>query len=667
MYKNLCILLFSFFSITASGQTVTWEDFTQDYLIQQTNSISQEKLQTLTEDLLELHRNPLNINNTNKEQLLSLPFLTENQVDSILSYIKKYGPLLSIAELSFVHSLDKLTQDYLSLFIYCGKSKKNRAEDFKHILAVNLDCPLYRRAGFNHYSSEELKKSPNKNYKGSPLGSTLRYRGSYGTQMDWGITLQNDEGEPFASHGNYPFDFKSFYFLRHSSGILKNWIVGDFRMHFGLGLTVGQGIWNNPLALISFSRNTKQGIIKHSSAEETQYFRGAATEIHFHKISITTFASYRDLDATIKKGFVTTLLTTGYHRTQSELDKKGILHAVTVGLSTNCNIQNFNIGISFIHTAFSKPFTTGSAIYRKYYMQGKNFNNLGLHYFLNIGTGYLDGEIAIAQKQGFASLNILKIPITPQFHFVALHRYYDKRYCAPYAFAYSSSGHIKNEHGLLLGFTWKISRQWNYKMFFDAIYHPYATYDATRSSKGMNSFQQIEYSSDKDLSLSLRYHFQNKEKDNADSSSLFSNFRHYWRFQAKYKIGIMKYVSTFDAICINTTNKKNSWGRMLSQRTSIKIKNINFSALAAWFHTADYNTAIYLYEPQLLYLFTFPCYFYHGLRTTFTVSANLTANLNFAIKYGLTYYTNKKTISSTQQLIKHPTKNDLYFQLCWKF
>ena len=675
MNKLLAIFVLLLFVTVCPAQTMTWEDFIRDYVEDQSDKLSQDQLEALTEDLVELHQNPVEINTATRDDLLKLPFLNQSQVDSLLKFRSKYSPILSISELLMSKRMDKETVDRLSLFVYCRELSGNDLIQIPHAnknwnqqVIANIDFPLNKRAGYNNYSEEELQKSPNKDYKGERWGTTWRYRGDYKSQIYWGVTLQKDEGEPFAGHGNNPFDSYSLFLLGKGNKALKSWAVGDFRIHYGLGLTVGQGLWNSPITLVSFQKDTQQGISKHSSADETNYFRGGATELEFDKIHVGVFASYRNLDATIKDNKVSSLLETGYHRTQSELDRKGNLSNTTVGAHLDWIVYKITLGVSALHTHYDHPFESGNKIYRKYYMKGQNFGNYGFHYAFQLGHCSLSGEETLAEGGGVAALNILRINL-PQnnLHLIALYRYYDKRYNAPYAFAYSVGGHVQNENGLLTGLSWKPVYGWQIKAYVDGAYHPYATYQATRSSNTFSAFGQIDFSPNDNTRFSMRYRFKNSQKDNNDSTALLSTGKHNWRFQAYYIIAQLKCVTTLDAVCSKTSGQSVNWGKMLSQRISTTFGPLQVALSGAWFNTDNYQTALRLYEPQLLYGFSFPNCFYHGLRGLLMISAKLNRKINLAVKYSILHYTNRNTISSAQQLLNSSTQNNLYFQINWKF
>ncbi|MBP3774854.1 MAG: helix-hairpin-helix domain-containing protein [Bacteroidaceae bacterium] len=662
-------------AVHTHAQQVEWEEFAADYLQQEFSDEEQAQLSALGDYLLELHRQPIDINRAQAEDLLQLPFITPPMADSILSYRRRQGALLSLEELAFVKGISHQARRWAHLFLTCGSDPRpptpaghRPSHDCQHLLAANAAIPLYLRAGFGKYSKDQLAQSPNKAYQGPPLAATLRYRGQWSDRLEWGLTGQTDEGEPIGRRGNHLADYQSAFLLGRGHGLLRRWAVGDYRMHLGLGLTVGQGMWNNALSLLDFPRNTRQGIVKHSGTDETHFLRGAAATLGLGRWQATFFASHRRLDATIQDGRVSTWLTTGLHRTALELQRKGNLACTAWGGQMAWQGRHLTLGLNALRLHYGHPFTTGTALYRRYYLQGSQAANYSVHYALHWKNISLSGEEATDGHRGWAALNRLHLSPTRHWAVSLVHRCYDKRYNAPMAFAYSLGGHVKNEHGLLGGVRWSPHRHWTCKAYADYAFHPYALYNATRSSQRWAALAQAEYTWQDHHALLLRYRLRNRETDNADRTALTPAATHSVRIQAHYGVGRARAVSTLDGVC-HTATGKTRWGRMLSQRMSMALVNdrIRIGLMGALFHTADYATALHLYEPQLRYTFSFPACFYHGWRGVAMATGRWNRACEVGIKYAVTHLTNRSTIASGTQRIDSPTQQDIQCQWVWRF
>ena len=122
MHKLIALAIWGLFlSISnISAQDYSWDDFVEE--MADDASLSQE---IIFEDLYERHLNPININNTSIEELMHLPFLTEQQCRDIVDYAEKYAPVNTTGELMMIPSLDLKTQ-ISAVVRNCRTSKNSR-------------------------------------------------------------------------------------------------------------------------------------------------------------------------------------------------------------------------------------------------------------------------------------------------------------------------------------------------------------------------------------------------------------------------------------------------------------------------------------------------------------------------------------------------------------
>ena len=226
---------------------MSWDDFMAEY-----SGDGEEVLDDETIDLLErLHSSPLNINTASRQQLLSIPFLAPEQADSLLAYRRQKRMFRSLGELLFFKNIDYNDRRRLSLFLYAGDTVTYREKlsltDFfggRHEVESRLDMPLYKRAGYKTYSRDELIDNPNKIYLGNELANVVRYRYRSGTAVAYGLTLQNDAGEPFGNKGSTPFSYTSAYFHLRPIGRKYAIWVGDYDIGLSQGLLFSNTFYN---------------------------------------------------------------------------------------------------------------------------------------------------------------------------------------------------------------------------------------------------------------------------------------------------------------------------------------------------------------------------------------------------------------------------------------
>lgn len=370
------------------AQHYSWEEFVEKISVDEYED--GEDLSPLLEELAALHEHPFNLNTATKEDLEQLPFLDGEEIEEILAYVYRYGPMQSLGELMLIEELDYQTRQFLTLFVYVEnpveeKEKlrlKTLLKEGRHEVTIRLDVPLYKRDGYKIPEDEVLLKNPNKVYLGNSLYHNIRYTYQYRNRLFWGFTAEKDAGEPFGSYGNKAYDAYSFHFLLKDCGKLKALALGDYRLGFGEGLVVNSDFSLGKSTLFNMG-DTRPAIKKFSSTSETSFFRGIAAAFRFGRVDMSAFYSYLPTDATLRKdGTISSLKTDGLHRTLLELSKKHNVTEQSAGTDVTWNTGYFSLGATVFYQHFSRSFSKGTELYRQYYPDGKDFLNAGLHYRL---------------------------------------------------------------------------------------------------------------------------------------------------------------------------------------------------------------------------------------------------------------------------------------------
>jgi len=106
-------------------------------------------------------------------------------------------------------------------------------------------------------------------------------------------------------------------------------------------------------------------------------------------------------------------------------------------------------------------------------------------------------------------------------------------------------------------------------------------------------------------------------------------------------------------------------GMMLSQDLIFKPKSSPFdvSLRFALFDTDSYDTRIYTFESNALYVFAVPAYYYQGSRAYVLLRYSFWRSCDLWIKYGVFLYENRSSISSGAEQITGNRKSDLLIQL----
>lgn len=680
--KKLClILMMTITGVTATwGQHITWDDFADLYFNEREEG-GEEDL-SLYDELLEIHRNPINLNLAQRTDLLRLPFINEQQADSILSLIKRFHGFYSLGELQFVRNLNHKEISFMPLFFYCdrdaipdsikaqynstgtsqwrGSRRAGLEKKLTNELSTTLNIPLYKREGFKSHTAEELEKNPNKQYLGNNLATTLRYRAALENRLFWGLTAQKDEGEPFCTKDNTLYDSYSFYIMGKGNGHIKQWILGDYRAQFGLGLTMGSST-PDAMNILSSYNPRQQGFTRHTSTDEALFLRGGAITAQYKKFTFHAFASWRQLDATLYKDSISTILTDGYHRTPLEMSKRHNIQSLQGGFSTTINLHRLTLGLQATHTHYDTPYRTPTSLYRKYYFQGKDFGNYSISYAYSQNAFKLWGETATSLQGGIASLHRMQYAPKSRLKIIALHRYYTTHYLSTSAQSYKIGSRIQNEHGVLVGLNWQPNEFWTIRTYADYAHYPFATYYTDHPADAYTAALQTEFTPSSDCTILFRYKYRQRPQDN-NLDQLDSKQSHIFKLQARYTLGKVSMTTGADLMLLSQPNKKNTSGWMLSHKATANLcPTTRASASVALFHTDSYAEALRLYEPTLLYATSYPTCYYHGQRLALSMTQKI-GIIQLAVKYSLTNYTDRKTIGSGLRAYNGSTPQEIILQ-----
>lgn len=617
--------------------------------------------------LSEIADNPINLNQTTKEELEQLPFLTSQQIEEILAYVNRYGVMRSTGELQMLTTFDTEQRHLLQHFVYIGQPKikkdKFRLDSVlrhsKHQLMMTGKIPLYERKGDKN------------GYLGPKYQHSLRYQMKYHEKWKLGLTAAQDAGEPFFKNKNsWGYDHYSYYLQIKNLGVIDNLCLGMYRVQLGMGLIMNGGFYLGKLATLQSMGRSAATLRPHSSRSSQGFLQGAAATVHLTKNwTMTAFASYRSLDATLNDdGSARTLLTSSYHRTPSEINKKNNTHETDLGGSIGFRKGTLFVNANLLYTKFSRslsPQKTNTP-YRRYAAEGNNFFNTSIDYGYNNARLSFSGEIALNKAGALAVINKLSYRMNACLDIMALHRLYDKKYTAHHARSFSENAAIQNEHGIYVGVNWQPSQKLAIKWYADYAHFPYLRYQVSMPSDAFDTMILLRTLLNKTWSIEGRYRLHIRQKDNENKTFLLNQTEHRARLRltGNWPIGLTSQTQA-EAISVNYKEKSKGW--ILSQLFSYNWRMLKFAGCFSYYHTDNYASRLYLYEQPMLYEYTSLMLYGHGIRYSFKAHANIGNHLILSAKIGVTNYFDRSSISSSLQEVFASSMTDLFIQLQYKF
>ena len=169
----------------------------------------------------------------------------------------------------------------------------------------------------------------------------------------------------------------------------------------GMGLIANNGFAMGKLSSLQNLGRSTTTLRAHSSRSAADYLQGVGATLTIAKgLSATGFLSYRAMDATLNKdGTATTIVTSGYHRTETELEKKDNLRNTTFGGNIRYQQHGIHAGLNAIATHLNRELRPNtSVLYRQHAAQGTDFLNFSADYGYVHHRFAFNGETAMTRR-----------------------------------------------------------------------------------------------------------------------------------------------------------------------------------------------------------------------------------------------------------------------------
>ena len=656
----LVFLIFCMGTVCARAQNErSWEEWLGT--MSDVDDAESDRLELTYEELSELENHKIDLNRCTRDELLQLPFLSAQQVMDFIEYRDRHGRIETMVELYMIRSMEKSTIDLLSHFatIYPEVVKdtlpslKNLIRYGRHEFLATFKAPFYNRRGDEN------------GYLGYKYKHWLRYTFTSGQHVKLGLVASQDAGEPFfAGQNKAGYDYYSFYLMLQKWGCVRRMVVGRYRLKFGMGLVINNSFGLGKINTLATLGRSTNNIMPHSSRSEANYLQGAAVCFRLSdRFSLTAFASLRKVDATLNRNSstVATLLRTGYHRTKSEMERRRNTSESLFGANLNFFRNGWHAGITGLYTAFNRellPSTT--QLYRRWYPRGSRFWNASIDYGYVSGRLSLSGETATGNCQQVATINTVSYQLTSTLTLVALQRYYPYQYYSLFSRSFAEGGAVQDESGVYLGGDWLIGRFMKLMFYTDYAWFAWPKYRISESSGSWDNMAQLSWQ--KELwSWAFRYRIRARKRDIAGKRGTTSYTEQRMRSTVTYSNNRWNLQTQADVALCQFTH--NSFGVMLTENAGYSCQRFRVNVTAGYFHTDDYSSRLYTYERSVLYNFSFPSFYGHGMRLALNTRADFTSHLMLIGKLGMTKYFDRKVIGSGLQRINSSSMTDLEVQL----
>src|SRR5690606_31391802 len=291
------------------------------------------------EHLRYYHTRPIDLNQTNEQELAKLLILSPLQITSLLEHREQTGKFLSLLELQGIANFDLSTVERLSPFVKVSSVSTLEGLTLRQ-LYNDSEQQLMARYGtiFQEQRGYLITDSTRSRYLGDANRYMLRYRLNFRNRLRVAINAEKDAGEPFfREKQRFGFDHYGVSLYAKDIGIFKELLLGNYALQIGQGLVMWNGLSFGKGAMMTSSARQGVGLRSYTSMNEHNYLSGLSTRLSIDKWEITPFISWRKLSgnrslAEDGRYIISSISASGLHRTPNEQRNRRAINQGVVGI-----------------------------------------------------------------------------------------------------------------------------------------------------------------------------------------------------------------------------------------------------------------------------------------------------------------------------------------------
>ena len=635
----------------------------------------------LYENIVQLLSSPYDLNKVSAEELRMLNVLSDEQIHNFLVYRESQGAFLDVYELQVIPGFDLSLISKLLPFIRVN----NPLERVNQSLLQRMFSPDHSYVVMRYERTLEPKKGFKKTpdlparFIGSPDKMYFRVRTALPGDFSMGVTGEKDAGEKIVFHpGNrqWGFDFTSCHLQLRNKGKLKNLIAGDFQTQFAQGLLLGGafGLGKGGES-VSTARKSNLGFLPYTSINESAFQRGlAVTWQPLHPILISAFYSNAGRDASIADATdtltVTSMQTTGYHRTAAELAKRKTVAEKNFGTVLQFARKGLDAGVIIQTLHFDVPIKRQPTLYNQHSFRGSTNVNVGI--FLNYSVQNISffSEVGQSHRAGRAGIAGLLLGAHRNLDLAIVYRNYMANFYTFYSNAFSENTQPQNERGLYWGWKYRWNRQYSFSGYLDLFTFPWLSFRRYAPSHGYEWMLRAHYQPAKSVSLLIQLRTEKKSRNRPDAAPVYQlaeGRKRHATLHCDYGIGQkirlksrLQYNEYFFAEQVTK-------GMALIQDITLSLGRFKLTGRHGLFDTDHYDNRHYVYEHDAWLAYSLPAYSGVGVRNYALIEYKVHKKLTIWLRYARTRLMDIAEIGTGADAIEGNTRNDVKFQARFRF
>ena len=550
------------------NQNLFPEDVDEDYL--------EQYLEEFIDD-------PLIWNSCCPDEIAALP-LNEDFAARVISAKKEFKKINSWREIQSTGNFNKKEIQAIKTFFIIDRQQRNQSSGFQNYTSLKMDgsIDIYR-----HLARGKI---------------------GIGPRLTLGFIAENDPGERSL------WDYHNVSITsRLSAG---NLVLGlsSFKLGWGHGLLFSRR--NLSLKGNSISRNIIASTPRFSAyigSDENRYLQGAYVNKTWNRLSVFSFFSSRNLDATVQNSVAISFRETGIHRSATELAAKDILKENTLCGGLIFTRDWFKGGMLLFQSQYSFPVDD-------YHSQSRQS---GGSFFQNIVLGNLrvSGELALLSMGEHAFIEGF-IFQTDRCSIGMQYRYFSDYFGARLSSSMKEyTGSNGNERGLNIGFQSRLKKSTRIGGYVDFYSENRSFENAAPPDFGNEAVVYLYHRGSLKQTLNLRLKREVSSGVNEKYQSALA---------VRYPLPLDMSLS-FRGV-VNVINGRYGAGCGIA----ISANALNTIALTmgtTQFYSPAYESKVYLYEPGIPMRFNVVSMYGTGSRLFMVIEKRFQNNIDIALSY----------------------------------
>lgn len=609
----------------------------------------------LSQFLEDLAMNPVNLNRAGLDDLLQVPGINLKTARAILDY-RKIQPFEQKRDLLQVRGIGEATYQRMSPYVTVGGSAARFRDMYMRpeywLGGKKIDFMTRYQQDIEQKRGYELNPEEG-GYLGSP-GKYYQRLKLMSNHLSINLTQEKDPGEPM--EGVTGFDYYSGHIAFRKNGKLNDLVIGDYSLGFGQGLVLWSGgSFGKGREVTGTVSKNERGISPYSSAQETNFYRGIAAS-YGEKVEVTAFYSSRPRTASVLDDNVMRFpSSSGLHRTVSERERKNNITQTTTGGRIRVDSPVGLIGATGYYNKFSHYIGKGSAFYNLYDFEGKDHAVLGLDYRSLIGSAFIFGEIARSQNGGMGAITGVEAPIGDDTEISVAYRNYSRDFQSFLGSGFGEGSSVQNQEGFYVGLRHDLTDRISFSTYFDQYKFPAPRFGTTQATEGIDilALAETEFNSGVKAYVLFRSEIQDEEYIFVDDAGyerllLGKNNRSSIRLNLEYQVSqSARLRSRLEFVQSQKAGEQKESGFLIYQDLMLNLSHkLRFDTRITLFDTDSFDSRVYQFESDLLYVMSNTMLSGRGQRWYFMLKYNAFDRLDLWLKYGVTGYEDVHVISS---------------------